>query len=193
MEEKAERREESPEAPAHDQKHPRQGHARCAERLPNSRYTGKPRPITIKPADFLHEFNYLGKSQWPDPLFDGRLDEFLIFNKALDAAQDGEEGAPLGETGRERLPGGAGVAGAPDRGLAPWHEAAGNVAVQRQEVEGIRVARMDRCGMRRAGDNGVTISRMPARRVCWPSCANWSRRRMRQEKRPANWRTWRSG
>ena len=43
--------------------------------------------ITIKPTDFLHEFNYIGKSQWPDPLLDGRIDEFLIFNKVLDAAQ----------------------------------------------------------------------------------------------------------
>jgi hypothetical protein len=27
--------------------------------------------------------NYLGKSQWPDPLFNGRLDELFIYNYAL--------------------------------------------------------------------------------------------------------------
>lgn len=43
--------------------------------------------ITIKPGDFPHEFNYIGESQWPDPLMDGRVDEFLIFNKVLDATQ----------------------------------------------------------------------------------------------------------
>lgn len=43
--------------------------------------------ITIKPTDFPHELNYLGKSQFSDPLMDGRIDDFLIFNKVLDAAQ----------------------------------------------------------------------------------------------------------
>lgn len=43
--------------------------------------------ITIKPTDFLHEINYLGKSQFADPLMNGRIDEFLIFNKVLDATQ----------------------------------------------------------------------------------------------------------
>ena len=43
--------------------------------------------ITIKPTDFLHDFNYLGKSQFADPLMDGRIDEFMIFNKVLDASQ----------------------------------------------------------------------------------------------------------
>lgn len=43
--------------------------------------------ITLKPTDLALDFNYLGKSQWPDPLFNGRLDEFLVFNQALSAAQ----------------------------------------------------------------------------------------------------------
>jgi hypothetical protein len=43
--------------------------------------------ITLKPTDFPHTLNYLGKSQFADPLFDGRIDEFLIFNQALDASQ----------------------------------------------------------------------------------------------------------
>ncbi|BCX47538.1 fibronectin type III domain-containing protein [Haloferula helveola] len=46
--------------------------------------------ISIKPSDFPHETNYIGKSQWPDPLFDGKVDEFLIFNHVLDATAIGQ-------------------------------------------------------------------------------------------------------
>jgi hypothetical protein len=44
-------------------------------------------PITIRATDFAPAINYLGKSQWPDPLFNGRIDEFLIFNQVLAPAQ----------------------------------------------------------------------------------------------------------
>ncbi|GAA5483103.1 LamG-like jellyroll fold domain-containing protein [Haloferula sargassicola] len=44
-------------------------------------------PTTLKPTDILPATNFLGKSQWPDPLFQGRLDEFCIFNKALNASE----------------------------------------------------------------------------------------------------------
>jgi len=40
-------------------------------------------PMSFKPSEILSANNFLGKSQWPDPLFDGRLDEFVIFNRAL--------------------------------------------------------------------------------------------------------------
>jgi hypothetical protein len=40
-------------------------------------------PITIAPASFNSALNYLGKSQYPDPLFNGRLDELFIYNYAL--------------------------------------------------------------------------------------------------------------
>ncbi|MGM0876529.1 MAG: LamG-like jellyroll fold domain-containing protein [Bacillota bacterium] len=43
--------------------------------------------ITIKPSDFQPTINYIGKSMWPDPLFNGMLDEFSIFNYALSADQ----------------------------------------------------------------------------------------------------------
>lgn len=43
--------------------------------------------VTIKPGDLLASTNFLGKSQWPDPLFNGRLDEFSVFNHALDDAE----------------------------------------------------------------------------------------------------------
>jgi hypothetical protein len=38
---------------------------------------------TIAPAIFNPALNYLGKSQWPDPPFNGRLDEVYIYNYAL--------------------------------------------------------------------------------------------------------------
>ena len=39
--------------------------------------------VTIAPASFNSALNYLGKSQYPDPLFNGRLDELFIYNYAL--------------------------------------------------------------------------------------------------------------
>jgi hypothetical protein len=39
--------------------------------------------VTITPASINPALNYLGKSQWPDPLFNGRLDELFIYNYAL--------------------------------------------------------------------------------------------------------------
>lgn len=41
--------------------------------------------ITIKPSDFQPKVNYIGKSMYPDPLFNGMLDEFSIFNYAMNA------------------------------------------------------------------------------------------------------------
>ncbi len=43
--------------------------------------------ITINPSDFRAATNYIGKSQWPDALFNGRIDEFHIYNHALTDAQ----------------------------------------------------------------------------------------------------------
>jgi hypothetical protein len=39
--------------------------------------------VTITPASFNPVLNYLGKSQYADPLFNGRLDELFIYNYAL--------------------------------------------------------------------------------------------------------------
>jgi hypothetical protein len=39
--------------------------------------------ITIRPSDFKPVLNYLGKSQWPDPLFNGRIDDFRLYNHVL--------------------------------------------------------------------------------------------------------------
>ncbi|MFO1514658.1 MAG: LamG-like jellyroll fold domain-containing protein [Verrucomicrobiota bacterium] len=41
--------------------------------------------MTFKPSNFNPARNYIGKSQWPDPLFNGRVDAFCIYNYALSA------------------------------------------------------------------------------------------------------------
>lgn len=44
-------------------------------------------PITLDPAEVAPTVNYLGKSQWPDPLFNGAIDDLRIVGRALDAAE----------------------------------------------------------------------------------------------------------
>ena len=39
--------------------------------------------FTIDPTDFSPVNNYIGNSQWPDPMFNGRIDSFCIYNYAL--------------------------------------------------------------------------------------------------------------
>lgn len=39
--------------------------------------------VTIRPLDFKPVLNYLGRSQYNDPLLNGRLDEFRVYNYAL--------------------------------------------------------------------------------------------------------------
>ena len=41
--------------------------------------------VTIKPSDFKPNKNYIGKSQFADPLFNGLIDEFRVYNRALSA------------------------------------------------------------------------------------------------------------
>lgn len=43
--------------------------------------------ISYKPSDFNPVNNWIGKSQWPDPLFSGRMDDFRVYNYALSGAQ----------------------------------------------------------------------------------------------------------
>ena len=44
--------------------------------------------MTLKPSSLnLTTQNYIGKSQWPDPYLNGRVDDFRIYNGALSAAQ----------------------------------------------------------------------------------------------------------
>jgi len=39
--------------------------------------------MSLNPTDFNPAINLIGKSQWPDPLFNGRIDDFRIYNFAL--------------------------------------------------------------------------------------------------------------
>lgn len=41
--------------------------------------------VTIKPSDFKPSKNYIGKSQFNDPLFGGLIDEYRVYNRALSA------------------------------------------------------------------------------------------------------------
>ncbi len=43
--------------------------------------------IDIVPSDFSPKNNYIAKSQWPDPLFNGMIDELYINNKVLTAEE----------------------------------------------------------------------------------------------------------
>ena len=53
--------------------------------------------VTIKPSDFQPGSNYLGKSQFAtDPLFNGMIDEFHIYNRVLN---DAEIGAVYNQSG----------------------------------------------------------------------------------------------
>lgn len=43
--------------------------------------------ITINPGDFAPRVNYIGKSQFADPLFNGRIDEFRVYSYALTSTE----------------------------------------------------------------------------------------------------------
>jgi len=43
--------------------------------------------MLIRPMDFNPLQNYIGNSQWPDPLFNGRIDDFRVYNYALSPEQ----------------------------------------------------------------------------------------------------------
>lgn len=52
----------------------------------NGRAVGSVLSVSTHPSDFLPTQNYIGKSQYADPLFNGRIDDFRIYNHALDGA-----------------------------------------------------------------------------------------------------------
>ena len=43
--------------------------------------------FTFDPGALNTKFNYIGKSQWPDPLFNGKLDDMRFLTTALSDAQ----------------------------------------------------------------------------------------------------------
>jgi len=50
----------------------------------NGSLVGSNTAMTLNPSDLGYtEQNYVGKSQWPDPMFKGTIDELQIYNRAL--------------------------------------------------------------------------------------------------------------
>ena len=46
--------------------------------------------ISLNPTDILSsspQNNYIGKSQWPDPLFNGQIDDFRVYDYALTSVE----------------------------------------------------------------------------------------------------------
>lgn len=79
-------------------------------------------PVTIAPANFNPALNYLGKSQWPDPLFNGRLDEFYLYNYALSSS---EIVALANTTGVPATPTGLAATAGDAQATLSWTAAAG--------------------------------------------------------------------
>ncbi len=61
---------------------------------------------SIKPSDFNPLVNYIGKSQWPDPLFNGAIDDFRIYNYALSDIEVAElaSDSPVDPPGVAKIP-----------------------------------------------------------------------------------------
>ena len=53
----------------------------------NGNPVGTNSSMTIRPWQTLARSNYIGKSQWPDPAFSGKIDSFRIFGRALSAGE----------------------------------------------------------------------------------------------------------
>ncbi|CAH0148640.1 MULTISPECIES: cellulose binding domain-containing protein [unclassified Pedobacter] len=54
----------------------------------NGTEVGRNNAMTLKPLSLGNTtLNYLGKSQWPDPMLNGTLDDFRIYSKALTATE----------------------------------------------------------------------------------------------------------
>ncbi|MFT3829351.1 MAG: LamG domain-containing protein [Opitutaceae bacterium] len=60
---------------------------------------------TLRPSDINPVLNYIGKSQWPDPLFNGAIDDFRIYNHALTTADVAKlaQGAPVPPPGAAKI------------------------------------------------------------------------------------------
>ncbi|MES2476596.1 MAG: LamG-like jellyroll fold domain-containing protein [Verrucomicrobiota bacterium] len=53
----------------------------------NGKVAGTTTGIPLAPSNFRPTRNYIGKSQFADPLFNGRVDDFRIYNHALNGAE----------------------------------------------------------------------------------------------------------
>jgi hypothetical protein len=53
----------------------------------NGKPVGSVFNVGIRPTDFVPTLNYIGKSQFADPLFNGRVDDFRVYNYALGGSE----------------------------------------------------------------------------------------------------------
>ena len=89
--------------------------------------------MTLNPDDIKPALNYIGKSQFADPLFNGRIDDFRLYNHALDAATVADMANPIPE-----IPNGLTAAGRNHRIDLTWKvaQAADTYTVKRATVSG---------------------------------------------------------
>jgi len=76
--------------------------------------------VTISPLDFKPVLNYIGRSQFSDPLFNGYIDEFSVYNYALSANEVAQISGTLAN-------GISGVASDSNSGLSLWPMPANDV------------------------------------------------------------------
>ncbi len=53
----------------------------------NGKLVDKSNTFTKSPLDFKPVLNYIGRSQYPDPLFNGYIDDFMVYNYVLSASE----------------------------------------------------------------------------------------------------------
>jgi len=53
----------------------------------NGKLVAESNAVTIRPDDIKPILNYIGRSQYPDPLFNGLIDDFRVYNHALSSTE----------------------------------------------------------------------------------------------------------
>jgi hypothetical protein len=61
--------------------------ASAARMYVNGTLAAESTTVTIRPLDFKPVLNYIGRSQYPDPLLNGNIDDFRVYNYALSASE----------------------------------------------------------------------------------------------------------
>ena len=61
----------------------------------NGELVAESEAVTISPLEFKPVLNYIGRSQYPDPLFNGNIDDFRVYNYALSASDIAQQAEAL--------------------------------------------------------------------------------------------------
>lgn len=64
--------------------------ASAASLYVNGELVAESNEVTIRPIDFKPVLNYIGRSQYSDPLLNGSIDDFRVYNYALSAGEVGD-------------------------------------------------------------------------------------------------------